>query len=66
MIRIDLTEEEKHLLLEILDNDLSDLRMEIADTDRLDYRNYLKRKKYVLIKILEHLNQVEVTKSLED
>ena len=59
MIQLDLTKEEKDILTEILENDLSDLRMEIADTDSLDFREMLKKQKEVLMKVLETLQQAE-------
>ena len=57
MIQLDLTKEEKDILTEILENDLSDLRMEITDTDSLDFREMLKKQKEVLKKALETLRQ---------
>ncbi len=59
MIQLDLTKEEKDILTEILENDLSDLRMEITDTDSLDFREMLKKQKEVLKKVLETLRQGE-------
>ena len=38
MIQLMITEEERELLMDILENEISDLRMEIADTDRREYR----------------------------
>ncbi|MCR4321189.1 MAG: hypothetical protein NUV74_12750 [Candidatus Brocadiaceae bacterium] len=57
MIHLELTQEEKEMLIDILENDLSDLRMEIADTDSLDFREMLKKQKEVLMKVLETLRQ---------
>ena len=57
MIPLELTQEEKEMLIDILENDLSDLRMEIADTDSLDFREMLKKQKEVLMKVLETLRQ---------
>ena len=57
MIHLDLTKEEKDILTEILENDLSDLRMEITDTDSLDFREMLKKQKGVLMKVVETLRQ---------
>ncbi len=57
MIQLDLTKDEKDILAEILENDLSDLRMEITDTDSLDFREMLKKQKEVLMKVLETLRQ---------
>ena len=45
MIQLDLSKDEKDILAEILENDLSDLRMEITDTDSLDFREMLKKQK---------------------
>ncbi len=59
MIQLGLTKEEKDILTEILENDLSDLRMEITDTDSLDFREMLKKQKEVLKKVLETLRQGE-------
>ena len=55
MIRmeIELEENEVETLREILENDLSDLSMEITGTDRKDYREKLKDKRHVLYKILK-------------
>lgn len=55
MVQIDLTPEERQVLSEVLDGYLSDLRMEIADTDRLDYRNLLKMRKQIVTKALTAL-----------
>ena len=57
MIHLELTKEEKEMLIDILENDLSDLRMEITDTDSLDFREMLKKQKEVLKKVLETLGQ---------
>ncbi|MBI5677552.1 MAG: hypothetical protein HZC52_03460 [Planctomycetes bacterium] len=59
MIHLELTKEEKEMLIDILENDLSDLRMEIADTDKMDFREILKKQKGVLKKVLEILRQAE-------
>ncbi len=57
MINLDLTKEESDILATILESYLSDLRMEIADTDSMDFRESLKKKKAVLKKVLETLQQ---------
>ena len=56
MINLELTENEAEVLHIVLDNYLSDLRMEIADTDRKDFRDMLKHRKQVLIKVLDELS----------
>ena len=55
MIRLDLDPREAEVLCEVLDGYLADLRMEIADTDLLDYRQRLKARKEVIIKALAGL-----------
>jgi hypothetical protein len=42
VILIELTEEERALLVELLENDIIELRGEISDNHRLDYREMLK------------------------
>lgn len=59
MISLDLTQEEKDILIGILENDFSDIRMEIADTDNMDFRERLKGQKAVLQKVLETLRQAK-------
>ncbi len=55
MINLDLTKEENDILAMVLESYLSDLRMEIADTDSMDFRDSLKKRKDVLNKVLEAL-----------
>ncbi len=55
MIQLDLSDSERRMLLETLESVLSDLRMEIADTDRKDFRDMLKTRKAVLRKLIEAL-----------
>lgn len=52
MIDVELTPEERGHLAEALESYLSDLRMEIADTDSYDFRQGLKRRKETLQKVL--------------
>ncbi len=51
MLHVDLTAEERELLAEVLDGTLKNLSYEIADTDRHDYKERLKKKREVLEKI---------------
>lgn len=57
MVNIDMTTEEKGILLDILENYISDLRMEIADTDKSDFKEKLKTKKEALNAILAKLQK---------
>jgi hypothetical protein len=63
MIQLTVTEEERELLVDILENNISDLRMEIADTDRQEYRNMLKNRETLMKNIQEKLEQVPTEKS---
>lgn len=55
MVELDLTEEERQILHDVLQSYLSDLRMEIADTDRMDFRDMLKDRKAVVQKAMDSL-----------
>ena len=57
MVRLDLTGEETEVLIKIMENYLSELRMEIADTDQQDFREKLKNEKSVVLKTLEILQE---------
>ena len=56
MIQIELTPDEQQILSQILDEDLSELRMEIANTDSQDYRARLRERKEVLMRVLETIH----------
>jgi len=57
-VRLDLTDDERRILLEILESDRSDLRMEIANTDSQDFREMLKVRKAAIKKVLAALDAV--------
>ncbi|KAF0110872.1 MAG: hypothetical protein FD147_1336 [Chloroflexi bacterium] len=59
MIRLQLEEEEKTVLLQLLENCLSDLRMQIAATDNIDYKMMLKGRKAVLLKLQDALQATQ-------
>jgi hypothetical protein len=59
MLQIELTDEEQHILKEILESDLSDLRMEICETDDRTFKDMLKNKEQMMEKILEMLRQTD-------
>jgi hypothetical protein len=50
-----LDNDERQILHTVLENELSDLRMEMADTDRKEFRDLLARRKAVLQKVVEAL-----------
>ena len=55
MVHLRLEPTEAEVLRMVLESYLSDLRMEIADTDSMDFREKLKARKQVLRKILESI-----------
>jgi hypothetical protein len=59
-----LDEEEKKILLELLDTCISDLRQEIAGTDNINYKSMLKQRKQVLIKLFQALQSDQQTQSM--
>jgi len=58
MVRIQFSETEALVLKEILASYLSDLRMEIADTDSMDFREGLKEREKFLKRLLHELDIV--------
>ena len=57
--KITLSESEKEILSEVLESYLSDMGMEITDTDSMDYREKLKAKRNVIRKILQDIRKPE-------
>jgi len=55
MPTLELTPEEFELLREILEFNLSELRMEIVDTDNSRFKDGLKHRKHTMMDILEKL-----------
>jgi len=55
MRQLTLTDEEAGTLRRALEQYVSDLRMEIADTDSMDFRDQLKREEAFLKKLIEQL-----------
>jgi hypothetical protein len=59
MIQLTFTEEEREVLFDILENDIAELRMEISDTHRREYREMLKHRESLMKSIQQKLEQVE-------
>ena len=59
MIRIDLNEREAVVLKELLDACLSDLRVEIQATENMGYKEMLKQRKEILLKLLAGISAGE-------
>lgn len=59
MPNLELTAEEALLLKEILQSDLGDLRMEIADTDLQSFRDKLSSNEELIKRIIERLEKMD-------
>ena len=57
MPQLSLTDKEGETLTKALETYLSDLRMEIADTDAHDFREGLKQEETVITRLLERLRK---------
>src|SRR5690606_5754739 len=60
MVELRLDDEARRVLADTLEIYLSDLRMEISHTDRLDFRNMLKKKRSILESVLQQLRPAGV------
>ena len=56
MAKLTLTGKEEWMLMKILESYLSDLRMEVADTDRKEYRDELKEEEAFLKELIAKLS----------
>ncbi len=63
MVRLELDDKEARVLAEILRYHLSELRMEIADTDSMNFREALKEKEALIRRLLENLPSPEESAS---
>lgn len=64
MIQLQLMEDERLILLQLLESCVSDLRVEIAGTDNINYKDMLKQRKEVLIKLQQALVVDQQTESM--
>ena len=55
MVRMELNEEESEVLRLVLEDYLSELRMEIAHTDSMDFREALKEREELLKRLIAQL-----------
>ncbi|MFZ5511579.1 MAG: hypothetical protein ACOZCP_16160 [Pseudomonadota bacterium] len=55
MVKLDLSTEDARVLAEILASVMSDMRMEIADTEKMEWRDELKRRKMLLERLITEL-----------
>jgi hypothetical protein len=63
VIRLQLDEGERTVLHQLLESCISDLHDEIANTDNADYKDMLKGRKAVVVKLLEALQTAEIGKA---
>ena len=56
-IELNLSENEQNIIQNMLENNISDLSMEITNTDKMEYREKLKVKRNVLQKLLKTLTE---------
>jgi len=54
-IELNISEKEKEEIISLLDECISDLNMELADTDLMDFRTKLKSKKQLIQKFVDSL-----------
>jgi hypothetical protein len=52
---IELADEDAEILRAVLEEYISDLRMEVSNTDSMDFREQLKRKETVLKRLVDRL-----------
>ena len=61
MVQIELTSEERDILLSLLDGCLSDLHSEIIRTENYEYREMLKNRRLALLKLSDALSKSKET-----
>lgn len=59
MIQLTFTEEEREVLHDILESDIDELRMEISNTHRHEYREMLKHREALMKSIQHKLQEAE-------
>lgn len=57
MIKLNLTSDEQELLVTMIENAISELHDEIANTDNYDYKIMLKARKALLLKLLASISE---------
>ncbi|MCU0333092.1 MAG: hypothetical protein MUE91_12445 [Ignavibacteriaceae bacterium] len=58
-IELNLSEDDLQRLVDVLERYVSDLSMEIADTDTMDYRDKLKSQRISIYKVIDQLKKKE-------
>jgi hypothetical protein len=55
-LKLNLTAQEAKILADVLENDYADLGLEIADADRLEFREFLEQRRGVVEKTMHALD----------
>ena len=56
-MQLNISDQDARILRDVLNEYISDLRMEIVDTDQMDFREQLKQRKQVLRRFVEELTK---------
>jgi hypothetical protein len=59
MVHLDLADDEARILSEFIESTLSNLSYEISDTDSKEFRDALKAKRDILVKVKEALSSTD-------
>ena len=61
---MEITEYERQTLLQVLESCISDLRVEIAGTDNINFKDMLKQRKEIMLKLQRALVSDEQTQAM--
>ena len=61
---MEITEYERQILLQVLESCISDLRVEIAGTDNINFKDMLKQRKEIMLKLQRALVSDEQTQAM--
>ena len=64
MVQLEITEDERQILLQVLEACISDLRVEIAGTDNINFKDMLKQRKEIMLKLQRALVSDEQTQAM--
>ena len=64
MVQLEITEDERQILLQVLESCISDLRVEIAGTDNINFKDMLKQRKEIMLKLHRALVSDEQTQAM--
>ena len=59
-LEFNISEKDVEIIIEVLDSYLSDLGMEITDTDSMEYREKLKSKRNSIQRVLKSLRELTI------